>query len=117
MPFLLLFLLALTCLQANWPAPAWSAAHAAWLTWGGTGLLVAWAAFLVWRLGSPMAAHPERRPMVMRRFNRLRRQQMLALLLFHVFALYVLGWGWLAQRLVGTAASSKTPELFPGVQL
>src|SRR5262245_49284251 len=113
MPFLVLFLLALTCLQPRWPQPDWLTAvdldtarlSLSLSTWGGVWLLIGWAAAVVWQFERRLQADPGRRVLLMRRFNRLRRYQLLVLIAFQVLALYQLGWGWLVQSIFADGAS------------
>jgi STE24 endopeptidase len=118
MPFLLLLVLAFSCLPVNWPAPPgwitslgryvleWSA-----LGWqfdaGITGALVvvlvgftsaglaAWgrSLFVCYRLRQ----QPSRREVIARKQALFRQYHFLSLLAFQVTCLNFLGWGWAAQ--------------------
>jgi Zn-dependent protease with chaperone function len=95
MPFLLLLLLSLTCLQQKWPAPpeGLSAPRGAVVTWAGTGILVALTGLLTTLLRRRTFANPDGRSRVVRRFRQLRRFALFAHIGWFLVALYVLGWG------------------------
>lgn len=99
MPFLLLLLLTLTCLQQNWPEPIWESPLSVLFTWGGIAMLVGRADYLVRRVGRQIQSDPTQRSALMKRFHRQRRKHVLILIGFQVMALYFLGWGWTAARL------------------
>src|SRR5947209_20501164 len=94
MPFLLLFLLTLICLQPEWPqAPTWLGEPGCVLaTWTGVGLIWLWAAFLTKRWRRRLLQEPEQRHHWMRHFAAGRGNHFFALLGFFVAALF-LGWG------------------------
>ncbi len=99
MPFLLLLVLTLTCLERDWPAPpAWlSPAGSALLTWGTVtlfGLLAAVAA-LLWR--QALVREGTARGAVLRRYSRFRRWHAYLLLAAHVALVWFGGWGWLVK--------------------
>ena len=86
MPFLFLLLLTLTCLQQNWPQPVFESIHplldeaiGAVLTWGLTFALLARVLVRARAARRQIAADPDQRLPVMRRFGRLRRQHIVAL--------------------------------------
>lgn len=113
MPFVLLLLFALVCLQSQWPAPP------SWLTPGGCALLT-WAnVALFWMLAgliaqigaAQLARDPWQRARLLRRVGRWRAWHLAALILSSLGVLYYLGWGSLfkgPQRVV--------PNL-PGIEL
>ena len=100
MPFLLLFLLTLTCLQPEWPAPwDWLGAPGCVLaTWAGIGLLWLWAAFLTHRCRNRLLREPAERHHWMRRFAAGRGNHFFAMLGFFLAALF-LGWGYTIKSL------------------
>lgn len=100
MPFLLLFLLTLTCLQPEWPAPwDWLGAPGCVLaTWAGIALLWLWAAFLTYRCRDRLLREPDQRHHWMRRFATGRGNHFFALLGFFLAALF-LGWGYTIKSL------------------
>jgi STE24 endopeptidase len=112
MPFLLLFLLTLTCLQPEWPAPP------DWL--GATGCIaVTWAGVLLFWLWAALWTHGNRRRLLddpmhrghwMRRFAAGRGNHFFALLGFFLVALF-LGWGWIVK------AHEETSRPLPGLEL
>jgi STE24 endopeptidase len=100
MPFLLLFLLTLTCLQPEWPAPwEWLGGPGCVLvTWAGVGLLWLWAALLTYRCRIRLLREPDQRYHWMRRFAAGRGNHFFAMLGFFLAALF-LGWGWTIKSL------------------
>jgi Zn-dependent protease with chaperone function len=95
MPFLLLLLLSLTCLQQSWPAVPEPLIHSrsAVVTWAGTGILIAVTGLLAVLLRRWVLTHPDTRSLVVRRFRQLRRFALFAHLGWLLLALYALGWG------------------------
>src|SRR5688572_1146811 len=114
MPFVLLLLLALTCLPVAWPEPPeWLGMTGSVVaTWAGILLLGAVAVLLTWRLGRRLAAEPVARGPLLRQFNRLRRKYLLLLMGYYLLALFALGWGYtLHDQWPGH------PQHVPGMQL
>jgi hypothetical protein len=111
MPFLLLFLLTLTCLQPEWPAPpSWLGAYGCvFATWIGVGLLWLWAAFLTYRCRRRLLQEPGQRQHWMRRFAAERGKHLFALIGFFLAVLF-LGWGW-------TVKPSANGPSIPGLEL
>ncbi len=112
MPFLLLFLLTLTCLQPEWPAPPdWlGEAGCVALTWAGVGLFWLWAALWTHRNRRLLLDDPMHRGHWMRRFAAGRGNHFFALLGFFLVALF-LGWGWIVK------AHEETSRPLPGLEL
>jgi STE24 endopeptidase len=105
MPFLLLLVLATICLQSNeakWPEPPefLGASGSALVTWGGIALLVGVLELFTRRLRRGLDEGGERRSQAFRRLGSTRRYFLYALLAFYGVALYVLGWGYTAGRLL-----------------
>jgi Zn-dependent protease with chaperone function len=99
MPFLLLLVLTLICLQTDWPEPplglgTWGSAL---LTWGGVGVLLLVAELLTRKLCRMLqtAGHG-------RYLSSARRYYVYALLAFYACALYGFGWGWTGKHLLGS---------------
>jgi STE24 endopeptidase len=94
MPFLLLLVLALTCLQRDWPEPVANLGvlGSALLTWCTIGLMgtVAWLG-AHWLLGR-LQGDPSSRSTVIRRFAALRRWHFYVLVVVY-FGLILAGWG------------------------
>jgi Zn-dependent protease with chaperone function len=99
MPFLLLLVLTLTCLERDWPEPpAWLGPQgSAVLTWGTVGLFAfaAAAVSLLWR--GAVRRDPTARGAVLRRYYRFRRWHAYALLAAHVLLVWFGGWGALVK--------------------
>lgn len=102
MPFLFLLVLALICLQNEWPEPPFALGlpGIALLTWGGVAGLAAVSAIVSRRLARRLHHDPARRPLVMRHFSRFRRYFLYCLLTFYGLALYLFGWGWVASSVM-----------------
>jgi STE24 endopeptidase len=103
MPFLLLLVLTLICLQSEWPRPPfflgeWGSALA---TCGGVALLLIVAEVLSRRMCRLLRMGQENRARVFRRLSWTRRYFVYALLAFYGVALYGLGWGWTGKHLLG----------------
>ena len=111
MPFLLLFLLTLTCLQPEWPAPPdWlGEVGCVVVTWAGVGLLWLWAALWTHRCCRRLLQDPGQRNHWMRRFAAGRGNHFFAMLGFFLAALF-LGWGWIIKP-------ETTGRTFPGLEL
>jgi STE24 endopeptidase len=94
MPFLLLLVLTLSCLQRDWPEPLpeFGAVGSALLTWGSVGLLtvLAWAAGRYLRAW--LHSDPSSRPAVLRRYGAFKRWHFYVLL-FVYFGWLLGGWG------------------------
>ncbi len=96
MPFLLLLVLTLTCLQRKWPAPP------DWYGWPGSVVvtwsviaalgIIAWVPARVWRRS--LERDPLCRYVVVRRYHSFRRWHVYALLVAHLVAVNFAGWGW-----------------------
>src|SRR3989440_9465304 len=106
MPFLFLLLLTLTCLQQSWPKPVFESIYpsldeliGAVLTWGLMAALLGRALVRVRAAQRQIMAEPTQRSALMRRFGRLRRQHIVALVVVQISALYIFGWGWIARGL------------------
>ncbi len=112
MPFLLLFLLTLTCLQPEWPAPpSWvGETGCVVFTWSGIGVAWLWAAWWTVVCRRRLLRDPGHRNHWLRRFNAGRARHFFALLGFFLAASF-LGWGW----------TIKPPEcnraIVPGLEL
>src|SRR2546423_14254967 len=101
MPFLLLLILTLICLQGKWPEPRWrDPAAVVLVTWTGVAAFVAAAGLLAWRLGRRLGTDPGSRQTLLRRFGKLRRQHAHAFIAFYLLALYLAGWGWTVKETV-----------------
>jgi STE24 endopeptidase len=90
MPFILLFILALTCLEGAWPPPpAWLGPEGSiLLTWAGAVVLIAWAALAARRtVGLAESAAPSSR------LGSWRRKHLYLTLAWFVAALFAGGWG------------------------
>lgn len=114
MPFLLLLLLALTCLPVAWPEPPeWlGAPGSVLLTWAGILFLAVLAIVLTCLYRRWMNRQPDERFSFLKRFNRLRRRYLLLLMAYYLFALFFLGWGHsLQSRWPGH------PQHVPGLQV
>jgi Zn-dependent protease with chaperone function len=95
MPFLLLLVLTLTCLQRDWPAPlaALGVGGGLLLTWGTVALMttVAWVAARL--LSKQLRNDPSVRTLVQRRLSRFRRWHFYVLMVLY-FGMLLGGWGW-----------------------
>jgi STE24 endopeptidase len=112
MPFLLLFLLTLTCLQPEWPRPPeWlGESGCVIVTWAGVALLWLWASLLTRRCRRRLLQNPGHRHDWMRRFAAGRGNHFFALLGFFLAALF-LGWGWIIK------SPEATDRPIPGLEL
>jgi Zn-dependent protease with chaperone function len=101
MPFLLLLVLALICLQRDWPEPpAWAGAGgSALLAWAAAGLFVATSALAARRARRQLTAGLLPRNSVARRYSAWKRRSFFALLAAYLAALCLVGWGWTARSL------------------
>lgn len=102
MPFLLLLVLTLTCLQTHWPAPpTWlTPLGSALLTWLGVLLALGLAGWMVQRLRGQLSRTPHRRQELVRSYLSCRRYHLLTLLGVYFGALYLAGWGWTVKTLL-----------------
>jgi len=113
MPFLMLLVLTLVCVQARWEKPplylgSWESTL---LTWGGVGMLSLAAELLTRRLCRRLQARAEGRFDAFRNLGSTRRYFVYALLAFYALALYGFGWGYTVQQI-------GSPErLIPGREL
>lgn len=114
MPFLLLLLLALTCLPVAWPEPPdWLGEGGSILvTWTGIFLLGLMTAVVTWRCRRRILVEPESRYTLLKRFNTFRKRHMLVLMGYYLVALFSLGWGYTLQ-----ARWPGHPQHIPGMQL
>lgn len=114
MPFLLLLLLALTCLPVAWPQPpAWLGQGGSVLfTWAGILCLCLVAALFTWRCRARLVAEPESRGRLLKRFNRLRRNYLYLLMGYYFLALSYFGWGYTLQ-----VCWPGQPQHIPGLQV
>src|SRR2546423_1500467 len=112
MPFLLLFLLTLICLQPEWPAPPeWLGSSGSVIaTWGGVALIRLWGAVLTSHCRRRLLQNPGHRHQWMRRFAAGRGNHFFALVGFFMAALF-LGWGWTIK------APEATGRSLPGLEL
>ncbi len=110
MPFLLLLVLTLICLQREWPEPLHDSGLEGSLifTWGGVVAFVAAGWLLALRARRCLASNPIQRSRLLRRFSAQRRYLMLGQVAFFLTALCLLGWGVAARDLVGQEASAPT---------
>jgi STE24 endopeptidase len=109
MPFILLFILALTCLEGAWPPPpSWLGPEGSViLTWAGSGVLIAWAALAARRtVGLARMAAPSSR------LGSWRRKHIYLTILLFVAALFAGGWGATIRD-----ALSAGHRLLPAAQL
>jgi Zn-dependent protease with chaperone function len=114
LPFLVLLVLALVCLQERWPAPP------GWLGAGGaavlTGLgLAGFAAVTAWtgrRLSRNLYGELAARDALLAACGRQRRRLVLGLIALYLLTLYLLGWGWAARSFLAFA-----PWTAPGLEL
>jgi Zn-dependent protease with chaperone function len=113
MPFLLLLILTLICLQGQWPWLDWMDPLAvAVVTFAGVAVFAVAAGLQTRRLCRQLAAEPANRQAVLRRYGKYRRYHGYALLTFYLFALYLVGWGWTVKATVNS-----TTGPIPGVEL
>jgi Zn-dependent protease with chaperone function len=114
MPFLLLLVLALVCLQREWPEPPeWAgAAGSVLLTWVAVVAFVGSAGLLSRRLRVRLGGEDVPRPSLLRRYSAWRRYHFFGLLAAYLTLLCLLGWGWTARRALTTPAGP-----LPGVEL
>jgi Zn-dependent protease with chaperone function len=121
MPFLLLFLVILTCLPEDWqPPPAWlglplNLALFSGLTWLGVAGVAAVSAVLTYRVRRLLQRHPDRREALLRRYGSWRLLHLLGVFAYSGVALYFLGWGWTVRSL-GPLDEQRLPQLLPGAE-
>jgi len=114
MPFLLLLVLTLTCLQRDWPEPpewlGWPGSVL--LTWGVMALfgLVAWLAALWW--DRRLQRDPSARSLVLARYANFRRWHFYVLLVVYFLLVCFGGWGWCVA-----AALVRGEAVAPGTDL
>lgn len=92
MPFLLLFVLTLSCFQTQWPEPPLGLVGSALLTWSGVAVFAAISFIASRRLERELRRDTSRQSEIVRRFARFRRYFVYGLITFFVLALYFLGW-------------------------
>jgi STE24 endopeptidase len=114
MPFLLLLILAPPCLQDSWPDPGFGMGpplRVAALTWTAMAGAVAVAA--VWALWARrrLALDPGARDLVLQNYSAWRVYHFIGLAALYGVAVYVFGWGWAVQTLLGTAGMPPGAEL------
>src|SRR5438105_2942381 len=103
MPFLLLLLLTLVCLQPRWQEPwAWNASpwESVAATWLGVLGMLGLALLIVHRVRR-LAHIAGNREHALRRYSSWRLYHFLGMLGMFGLALYGLGWGWALQSLGG----------------
>ena len=99
MPLLLLLLLMLVTLHDAWPNPlGLDPAHSCFATLSGFGVLVLAMEFLNLLTRRALRRDPSKRSVIMRRYSRCKRWQLIGLVSFLFAALYLLGWGDAIQR-------------------
>jgi Zn-dependent protease with chaperone function len=115
MPFLLLLLLMISCLQVGWQEPpsALGFLGSCVLTWLGVALVVFLAALVSGRVRQGLAREPDRREDWLRRYTAWRFYHLLALFTVYGAALYLLGWGWLMQGEFAWGPAAGEDELQP----
>jgi Zn-dependent protease with chaperone function len=114
MPFLLLFILTPPCLQDSWPEPGFgmdSPARTAFLTWTAVALAVAVAGVWAGGVRFQLAHDPAYRDRWLQRYGPWRVYHLCLLAGVYGLALYVFGWGWAVQRLLGSAGVPPGGEL------
>jgi STE24 endopeptidase len=131
LPFLVLLVLTLVCLQGVWPEPFWrfgqtaglpagqlestdwlSVGTSALLTWLGITALAAAAASWSQLLARRLRQQSGQRESLLVCCGKQRRQLVIALILYFIAALYLLGWGWTARSLLAYSDRS-----LPGAEL
>jgi STE24 endopeptidase len=114
MPFLLLLVLTLTCLQRDWPPPP------EWLGWQGS-ILLAWGAMGLFGAAAWLAARrwlgqlrrdPTGRPDVLDRYARFRRWHFYGVLAVYFLVVCFGGWGWCVAK-----ALVRGEVVAPGIDL
>src|SRR5262245_3445831 len=97
MPFLLLLVVTLTCLQRDWPEPndVVGSHGSAALTVGYVVLIAASAGGAAWRSRRRLLRNPESRWSVLHHFARFRRWHCYLLMGLFVVLVWFGGWGWL----------------------
>ncbi len=138
MPFLLLLLLTVACLPVKWwPPPGWVALLGAKilpfvgveepdarlaslvgstaLTWLAVAMVVGAAALHSWRLRHKIARESRGRTKLLQRHAAWRFYHLAALFVLYGLALYILGWGWVAQG--APPLDSTEPDALPGTEL
>jgi Zn-dependent protease with chaperone function len=114
MPFLLLLILPLTCVEGQWPPPP------TWLGPEGSALFAGLGALLLSGLAWLQTVHfrrrlrlqPLHRQPIGRRSNAWRRYQMFALIGFHLLVVYGAGWGCVIRDSLPLGEHA-----FPGAEL
>jgi Zn-dependent protease with chaperone function len=113
MPFLLLLVLTLICLQREWPEPPWAGlAGGVALTWAGVSIFLGEAWVAARRVRRRLTDDLATRAGLLRRHASFRRRHVLALITFYLIAVCVLGWGRAVRELFGRGENS-----LPGVEL
>jgi STE24 endopeptidase len=142
MPFLLLLLLTVACLPVKWPSPpvwvksfgdlvlralgapasgeaggpVWDAlVGSALLTWLAVTLVVGAAALHAWHMRRRLTRHPQARNALLHRHAAWRFYHLVSLFAFYGVALYILGWGWVAQG--ASPGDGGEPDPLPGAEL
>jgi Zn-dependent protease with chaperone function len=99
MPFLLLLVLTLICIQGSWPQPRFGLdiVGATAMTWTGVVVFLVLAAILARYFSRHLRGDPAGRQVIQRRFSKYRRRYGQLLIAFYILALYVFGWGWVIK--------------------
>jgi Zn-dependent protease with chaperone function len=113
MPFLLLLVLTLICLQREWPEPPWlGLTGGIALTWAGVGLFLGVAWVKARRVRGRLSDDLSTRATLLRSHASHRRRHALALIGFYLLAVCILGWGHVVRDLFAHESGS-----LPGVEL
>jgi Zn-dependent protease with chaperone function len=110
MPFLLLLILTLICIQGKWPNPlGWnSPLVVSAVTWGSMAVLVIAAGLVALRASRRLHQDPDQRGLLLRHYGKLRRYHGYTLITVFIATLYLGGWGWAVKHIA---------SLIPGVEL
>jgi Zn-dependent protease with chaperone function len=139
MPFLLLLIVTVACLPAEWPEPpdwlgeggsallTWAgvgattgealkakgaAGGSALLTWAGVGAVIGMAGLLARYFRRRLVRHPDQRAALLRRYASWRLYHLFTLLTVYLVSLYA--WGWVSTARSATLLGVKN---IPGVEL
>lgn len=104
MPLLLLLFLTLACLPDEWQTP-WGPfaipGRSVAFTWSGVLLIAVQAWALSFQVRRHLEAFPDNREMIARRYGRARFYHTLTQMAVFALTLYLFGWGWAVQSVLG----------------
>lgn len=118
MPFLLLLVLAVSCLVQVWLAPPVAGPVWAWavVSWAPVVVVLTVTAFFMGRVRRGLFRLSFHRESILRFYGAFRSYQIFFLMAAYFWTLYGLGWGWVVEKSV-TIGEGEAAYLAPGAEL